>query len=52
MYRLLSSVPIEDQYKGCRAATDAFNELSDRIGVVAAVFLVVLLIGVAFRTRK
>jgi hypothetical protein len=48
----ITSIPIEDQYKACRTATDAFNELSDRIGLVAAIFVVFILINVVFRNRK
>lgn len=48
----ITSIPIEDQYKACRTATDAFNELSDRIGLVAAIFVVIILINVVFRNRK
>ena len=42
---ILTSIPIEE----CRTATDAFNELSDRIGLVAAFYI---LINVVFRNRK
>lgn len=38
----ITSIPIEDQYKACRTATDALNELSDRIGLVAAIFVVII----------